>query len=497
MAVGLDTAMQAVLHGPQDDPLVEVDGAWFSRGRIAAIAESMNAALADAGIDADAPIGLVARNRLPVVAALFGLLARRRTVMMLHAYQAAATLGDDLRKLRLAAIVGDAEDMANPALGSAVREIGSLGIIVDDHGARRLQGAEKVGEGTRHAAQPGVAIFMLTSGTTGAPKRVPIGYAMLEAAIADAGLATAQAGTPFAAAAPFVQLYPLGNISGLYGLLTCAAAGQRIVLMEKFSVAGWVRAVESYRPASFVSLPPAAIRMVMEADVPQDTLSYMPAMRCGSAPLDPTLQAAFEARYGVPILITYGATEFGGVIAQWTLDDHRRFAATKRGSVGKPRPGTHLRIVDADSGDALPAGQQGILDVLSDRLGGDWVRTTDLGVIDEDGFLFLKGRADSVIIRGGFKVAPEAVAAALREHGQVREAAIVAQPDPRLGEVPVAAIEPVAIDAAPSSDELVGFLRERLSPQMIPVRFRFFETLPRTPSMKVDRGKVKALMAEG
>lgn len=493
----LDRRMRAVLEGAAQDLLIESHGRWVERGVVAAIAQSLDARLAEAGVPEDAPIGLLARNRLPHLAVLFGLLARRRTIMMLHAYQAPQVLADDLRRLRLAAVVGDAEDWVDERLAAAAAEVGTLALAVEGAApVRPVPAAAQPGEGPHHPPQPGVAIHMLTSGTTGTPKRVPIGYAMLEAAVADAGLATLQAGTAFTAA-PFIQLYPLGNISGLYGLITCVSNGQRVVLIEKFSVAEWVRAVETYRPTTFVSLPPAAIRMVMDAGVPREALASIPAMRCGSAPLDAALQVAFEERYDIPILVNYGATEFCGVIAGWTIDDHRAFAAAKRGSVGRARPGTQLRVVDPMTGDPLPSGETGLLEVLSDRLGGGWVRTTDLGVIDADGFLFLKGRADSIIIRGGFKVAPEAVAAVLREHPQVRDASVIGMPDARLGEVPVAAVEPVIAEERPDEAALAAFARERMAPQMVPVRFAILETLPRTQSMKVDRARVKALLEAG
>src|SRR5204863_6189748 len=114
----------------------------------------------------------------------------------------------------------------------------------------------------------------------------------------------------------------------------------------------------------------------------------------------------------------------------------------------------------------------------------DWLRTTDRAVLDGDGFLFIRGRADGAIVRGGFKVHPEDVAKAIMDHPTVREAAVVGVADERLGAVPAAAIILKADCAAPAADELRAWLRERLLPYQVPAHFRFVADFPRTPSMK-------------
>lgn len=491
----LDARFRWVLSLGADDPVLEVDGVWTRRGFLQDAASALDAALSRAGVSAEAPIGLMARNRPGHVAMVFALLARRRSIVMLHAYQSPDGLAKEIASLELAVVIGDAQDWAPEAVRAAAQAAGSLGLRIAHEGNSPLapvEGLERLGEGPHKSPTPDVAIEMLTSGTTGSPKRVPIRYATLEQAVNDAGAATVQAGTTDTAA-PYIQFYPLGNISGLYGLITCASHGQRVVLLEKFTVAAWLRAVKAYRPTSFLSLPPAALRMVLDAGVTREDLDFIPAVRCGSAPLDPELQTRFETTYGFPILINYGATEFCGVIANWTLADHQQFAEAKRGSVGRARPDITLRVVD-EGGAPLPTGEIGSLEVLAPRISSDWVRTTDLALIDAEGFVFLKGRSDSVIIRGGFKVSPEGVAEVLRRHPAVLEAAVVGAPDERLGEVPVAAVELRPGAARPDGGELVAFAREHLSGPMVPVAIKVVDALPRTGSMKVDRAAVKAML---
>jgi len=125
-----------------------------------------------------------------------------------------------------------------------------------------------------------------------------------------------------------------------------------------------------------------------------------------------------------------------------------------------------------------------------------WVETNDRAVLDEDGFLWIKGRYDNAIIRGGFKILADDVAKAIDSHPAIREAAVGGIPDPRLGEVPVAAYIVSAGHDAPSDEELKRFLRDKLPPYQVPVAFRAVDELPRTPSMKVSMLGLRELFAD-
>jgi acyl-CoA synthetase (AMP-forming)/AMP-acid ligase II len=126
--------------------------------------------------------------------------------------------------------------------------------------------------------------------------------------------------------------------------------------------------------------------------------------------------------------------------------------------------------------------------------GSSWVRTTDLARIDADGFVWILGRADQVIIRGGFKVRPEDVRAALEKHPRVRGAAVVSRPDPRLGAVPVAAVE---LRAPVTAEDLLAHAAGSLARYELPAEIRIVAALPRTTSAKVDLAAVTALFAGG
>jgi hypothetical protein len=134
-----------------------------------------------------------------------------------------------------------------------------------------------------------------------------------------------------------------------------------------------------------------------------------------------------------------------------------------------------------------------LLEVIPGQLGpgADWIRTTDLARIDDDGFLWILGRADQAIIRGGFKIMPEEVRGALESHPAVRGAAVVGRPDQRLGETPVAMVE-LRPDADASPGELTTFLQTRLARYEIPTEFAVVEAIPRTPSGKPDLRAVRS-----
>jgi len=137
--------------------------------------------------------------------------------------------------------------------------------------------------------------------------------------------------------------------------------------------------------------------------------------------------------------------------------------------------------------------------VIAPRIGPDWIRTTDIGMIDDDGFLFLRGRADGAIIRGGFKLLPETIERALCLHPAVAGAIVVGLPDDRLGQVPAAVVALRAGHENPDIEELVGelgrHLREHVYATHIPVRWKLLDALPLNTSAKPDLRRAKELFA--
>jgi len=231
---------------------------------------------------------------------------------------------------------------------------------------------------------------------------------------------------------------------------------------------------------------------LLESDVSKDEISSLVAIRSGTAPLDPETIEAVMDRWGIPVLTGYGSTEFTGVTA-WQIDDFRRNWAAKRGATGKLSPLYEARVRDLESDAILPPGEEGVLELRGDHVwDGNWVRNTDRAVLDADGYLWIKGRLDNAINRGGFKVHGEEVASILDQHPAIRESCVVGIPDKRLGQAPAAAIV-LKEGRNLGEEELRAWARERLLPYQVPTVFLFVDEMPRTASEKPKLTDVRAL----
>jgi long-chain acyl-CoA synthetase len=432
-------------------------------------------------------IGIVLRNRPGPLAALIATIGTGREAVTLSPHLGEAGLAQDIVELAPDVIVAEDEDWARGAVLTAAEQ---AGVVALRAGSDRALAAQPVSwrpnPALRHRGD--VAVLMMTSGTTGSPKRVELTHDRMAAAFRAGGLALDDAQPRLGQRADILWA-PLAHISGLYFALATAMDGRGIALLERFEVGAWLELVRRHRPG-YVRLPPTALRMVLEADVPDEAFASVRAVGSGTAALAPELAEAFEDRYGVPVLTNYGATEFAGAIAGWTLNDKSQWDRRKRGSVGRARDGVELRVVDGQTGDALPLGAVGLLEARGSQLPGDgaWQRTTDLAAIDADGFLFIHGRADEAINRGGFTIPPGVIEEALLAHPAVDEASAVGLPDARLGEVPAVA---VTLVSPVTEQELMEYLTSRLTSYQRPVAIRVVHQLPRTPSLKVSRALVR------
>jgi acyl-CoA synthetase (AMP-forming)/AMP-acid ligase II len=395
-------------------------------------------------------VGLLLRNRPVQLRQLIGLLRAGACVVAVDPGRGDERVRDDVASLGVP-VLGDPADL------------------------------ERFGAGTRtRTSNAGVAVEMLTSGTTGPPKRIPLTYdTFLRVLFGAKHYERSQATDVRLRSGVVVVNAPLVHVGGLFRVLQAVSDGRSFCLLPKFTVEAWVDAVRRHRPRT-VSLVPAALRMVLAADLDPEDLASVRSVVSGTAPLAPEDADAFYERYGIPVLISYGATEFGGGVAGWNLADHERWWKEKRGSVGRAHAGCELRVVD------------GVLEVKASQLGDGWIRTTDLARIDDDGFLYILGRADQAIIRGGFKVLPDDVRAAIERDPRVLGAAVVGLDDERLGEVPVAAVE-LRPGAGATSEDLLAEASKVLSRYEMPVELKIVDSLPRTPSGKVELAAVKAM----
>lgn len=486
----LDQMAAEALSRPADQQAIEYAKHWFTWGEIHRIANRIGELIDATGAGADTKIALIARNRPSAIAAFLELIAKRYAIRMIYPFQSTTAIARDIDRIEPSIVVAAAEDF-DEEIFSVLRNKKIAAIALTEMDAISPPGFEQ--SRNTNAATGAPQIEILTSGTTSAPKPFALSYETIAQHMIGSHTRPSEQVSNPAAAAPFMMFFPVGNISGLHSTLPPLLRGQRLLLMERFNVSEWHDHLVRYRPTAG-GLPPAGVQMVLDAKLPREDFASLRFIGTGAAPLDPTLHRDFEKYYGVPIILAYGATEFGGPVAGWTLELHAEWGKQKQGSVGRALPGAQLRVVDPENGAVLPPNTEGLLEVISHRIGPDWIRTSDIAAIDEDGFMFHRGRADGAIIRGGFKLLPETIERALLLHPALSAASVVGISDRRLGEVPAAALQLKPNAEPPTVTDLEAHLRQHVPATHIPVVWQLLDELPRTPTLKVDRPALRRLL---
>ena len=498
----LSETLSVVLSIDRSADVIDYEDKWYSWGNLASNIEGISALLDQLKLGADSRIGIMIQNRPDSVAAILATVARDCCIVSINPLLPKERLNKDLEALKLPVVIGEPEDFAREGVLDILKASGTA--IIESkpilHGANLKKGFETITGKELDHSQPGTIIEMLTSGTTGVPKRIPLKRDNFISSISSA-LAYEKGrkadDAPKLRTGTELLSNPLTHIGGMYFVLTTILSGRKMCLQEKFSVEGWHKAIVRHRP-KIVGGVPAALRMILEADIPKEDLESLVAIRSGTAPLDPEIVDEFLLRYDIPIIGTYGATEFAGAVSMWRLSDFRENWTRKRGSVGQLMPGIQARVVNPDSGEEVVSDNEGVLELKAKQIGGgkDWTRTTDRAVLDADGYLYIRGRADNAIIRGGFKVHPDDVVKILEAHPAIREAVVVGIDDRRLGSVPVAALMLKKGAEQPDVDGLKSYVKERALPYQVPVQYIFVSDVPRTPALKPALPQVRELFTK-
>jgi O-succinylbenzoic acid--CoA ligase len=268
--------------------------------------------------------------------------------------------------------------------------------------------------------------------------------------------------------------------------LRSAVYGTAAIVHERFEVEAVRRSLESGE-ATLVSLVATQLRRLAQAG-----LTHAPALRAalvGGGPVPRDL-LAWASERGLPVLQTYGMTETASQIA--TLPADEALAGRRGASAGRALPGVELRV-DATTGEILVRGPS----VARGALAADgWLHTGDRGRLDDDGYLWVEGRLDDVIVSGGENVSAAEVEDVLAAHPAVAEAAVVGREDPEWGQA-VTAYVVLASGRTASDAELVAHCRARLAPHKAPKAIHRVVALPRTESGKVARGRLTELAPAG
>jgi len=402
--------------------------------------------------------------------------------------------------------------LSKEQLAEQIDELGSPLVVADEAYAEAVPVVHHRSEewfAAATAAEPGdgefvdddaPAVVLFTSGTTSKPKMVLLRHSHLVSYV----LQTVE----FASADPDTAVLisvPPYHIAGVGTILSNVYAGRRMVYLPNFTASDWLDVVRQEGVTNAMVVPTMLARIVEELGGSPADLPSLQAIAYGGARMPVNvLEAALASFPDTAFANAYGLTETSSTIAVLGPDDHRLAmtadddAARRRlSSVGRLVPGVEGQI-RAEDGTVLPVGEIGEVWVRGPQVSGEyvglgssldadgWFPTKDRGSFDEEGYLYIEGRSDDTIIRGGENIAPEEVEAVLYGHPEIREAAVVGVPDDEWGERIVAVCVTEA-GASLGPDVVRGFVRERLRGSRTPDEVVFVAELPYTQTGKLLR----------
>jgi len=368
--------------------------------------------------------------------------------------------------------------------------------------AATASGEEREGEN--------IAAQIFTSGTTAAPKAALLRHSNLLGYI----LGTVEFMSASEDEAQLVCVPPY-HIAGISALMSSIYSMRRIVMLPAFEADEWLRLVSTERITNAFLVPTMLQRVLVRLDegVRAD-LSALQAIAYGGGRMPPELiERALALFPETSFTNAYGLTETSSTIALLGPEDHRiAFNSTdpkvraRLGSVGKPLPTVEIEIRD-EEGRPLPVGERGEIYVRGEQVSGEyrgrsaldaegWFPTRDAGWLDEEGYLFLAGRADDVIVRGGENISPGEIEDVLATHPAIAETAAVSVPSVEWGEAVGVAVVIRPGHTAPSEAELKALIKDRLRSSRVPEKIVFMDELPYNEMGKLLRVKVRKMLAE-
>jgi oxalate---CoA ligase len=457
-------------------------GRVLTYARLAELVRQRAAALDAAAIPHGARVLIDIENPVHFCATYLGVIAAGRCAVPVNPTAPVAELARTVKLVRPAVIIGDRADRV------ACSGVPPL---------RSVPADDKTGAAAhRNRERPG-SVLLLTSGSTGAPKSVEL----TEDRLLHVARAVARHHQLTPADRGFSPL-PLFHINAeVVALLASLQAGAALLVDRRFHRHEfWEKLDEA--DVTWINAVPAILTILAEYPVPVRP-PRLRFVRSASAPLPVAVRHRIEARAGVPVVESYGMTEAASQITATPLD-----GSAPDGSCGRP-VGAEAEVRDP-SGRPVPAGTTGliwirgagVIDGYADGQAaerfdaGGWLNTGDLGYLDDGGFLFLTGRSDDVINRGGELLYPREIEEVLTADSAVRDAVVVGRPDPILGQVPVAYVIPAhGPETAAGLQYLLDALGARCAAELSrfkrPEAIYVVEDLPRAATGKVQRYRLR------
>ncbi len=352
------------------------------------------------------------------------------------------------------------------------------------------------------------AVLLFTAGTTGRPKAVMLSHL----SFTEFMLTNVEPPDPDSEERTILSL-PMHHIAGLQAALASVFGGRSIVMQRQFEAGDWMKLVAGHAVSRALVVPTMLKQVLDHADFGTHDLSSVRVITYGGASMPPTLiERAIFALPGVQFINAFGQTETGSTIAMVPPEDHvlegdPEVVAKRRrhlASIGKPLEGVEVRVVNEDGTDAgldttgeivargprLMKGYWGQADATAETIRDGWLYTGDLGYMDEDGYVYLEGRAKDFIKRGGEMVAPEEVENIIHAYDGVAECAVIGLPDDTWGERVVAVV--VAEPGATVTEESVkAVCEEHLARFKRPEQVIIVDVLPRNALGKVLKRELR------
>lgn len=477
------------------------DGPEVTYGQLQGQIEAVSAALRAGGVAAGQPVGIVLPNNLEFLVTFLATTWARAVAAPLNPGYKVEEFRFYLEDAGAKAVIvppGDhpareaAQQLQVPIWESGLDEQGKVFV-------RRQTGPGTPNPDRSVPTPSDVALFLHTSGTTSRPKGVPLTHGNLMASIAN--IAATYQLTPRDRS---LIVMPLFHVHGLIGAtLSTLHTGGAVVVPPKFSAGSFWQIAARYGVTWYSAVPTIHQILLSRADQDNAPRGGLRFIRSCSAALAPAVFQQLEERFGAPVLEAYGMTEAAHQMASNPLPP----AARKPGFVGRGT-GVEVVILD-DQGNILPLGKQGEVSIRGANVMHGYLnnpdanaasfckgyfRTGDQGVLDENGYLMLTGRIKELINRGGEKISPLEVDAALLEHPAVAEAVSFAAPDAKYGEEVHAA---VVLKGAATPAEIQAHCSKRLADFKVPKVIHITQAVPRTATGKIQRRHVAAHFLKG